>query len=624
MNNFFILGDIYIVGICMKGCNALVFVVGAMLLIGIFAPLAVGENDSLCVVLTAEDKVYRAENTVTVAVNVFDMGVLADVSEPANQNITLTVRRYGVQGNPTEPLTVTKQTTGVYTATFIITTEYRLQFECEVRSGPDVAEDSFELSITESGFSIDVNFDGQGFITAKSGDVVTATIETRFGSTLVDVDGFDILKIEDGVGNEMNLTETHVGTGIYSVTYTMPTSLDSVEYSIIASPVDVWQQAEAVIFLNVLDVWYHKLSSAGQTVTFEVCVADLTGVPVNGAAVVIQRGEDVQAGTTNETGKTLFSLTNVNEAVGITGYVLYGGNNQTISGSVFNPQPSNPGHHLDIIWQGTNYYLGLNENSEQAYTAYYDQLPLSNQQIFYYVSAGGADYFYSNSQGDHVDTPFEVVASGAVSTDATGAFTIEFESPDTQSVLNAVFEVPLDSSNFQNQDYDQNDGKYYDVWPEYSGESGSRFFALDGNLYDDSSVNIDSEKFKPGKPATITVNIPSDYDDDVVMFWGIGTFDLTTGENYEPSWASWVPGGYSVALHKSEGDEYTGSFTVPIFIDSEDVVTVIAGYMDGTTGFPHFNTILVVKGGGIPALAILGIVVVILVILFLIFILKGR
>jgi hypothetical protein len=206
IKKYFILVVIYYVGITMKGANALIVGMGLMFLVALLVPLAIGENDSLHVVLTVDDLEYRAEQTVTVTVNVYDKGQLIDVPGAPANNITLTVRQWGLPGHPWTYLTLTHDSTGVYHATVTITEEYRLQFHCEVEVGNDYEEDEFDFYISETEFSVDVNFDGQEMIVAHPGDAVTATIEVRYGSTLVDVSGFDVLTITDPEDNEVALS----------------------------------------------------------------------------------------------------------------------------------------------------------------------------------------------------------------------------------------------------------------------------------------------------------------------------------------------------------------------------------------------------------------------------------
>jgi hypothetical protein len=613
----------------MKGDRAIIFGIMGIFLLAAFAPMTVGENDSLHIVLTVPDQEYRAESMVTVTLYVYDGGQPADIVGDAD-NITLTVREHYGLGQQATSLTPEHQSTGVYTATYTITDENHLYFYCEVTSGTDhEVADTLHIQVTETDFSVDVNFDGQEVIAAQPGDVITGTIEVRYGHTPVNVDGFDELYVHDSDGQEQALTETLITTGIYEVTYTLPMTMTSGVYELYANPEGTGAHDSAMIYINVLDVWYHRLSAIGQTVTFEVCVSDLEGRAVSGASLAITRGNwpyDTLTGNTNDTGKVLLSFTNVGDTLPVTGYVLSGGYNQSIQGDIINPQADAPNNNgLDIIWTGTDYYLSPGRSVTVPYTAYYDATPLNGQTICYYVTAWGTDYglWSGNFQAGHIDAAYEVVASDTATTSATGAFNIDFTTPSTQCLLQVNFEVPLDSTHFTGQGFDQNDGYYYDCWPEYGWDEGSQFYVVQGDLDSDSGVKIKASKFKMGQESDITVTVPADNDDYITAYWGAGEWDMDS-QDYNPEWMNWVPCGSFISLSENEEGELVGSYLVPDFLDIDDV-TIIAGYMDGDTGFPHYNLKTVGRDtGGFPLLWIIVIVVIVLVVLALLLVMKFR
>ncbi len=611
----------------MKGARALVVGIGLMFLVALLVPLAIGENDSIHVVLTVDDLEYRAEQTVTVTVNVYDKGQLIDVPGAPADNITLTVRQLGIPGNPWTDLDLNHDSTGVYHATLTITEEYRLQFLCEVDVGNDHDEDDFDLYITETEFSVDVNFDGQEMIVAHPGDAVTATIEVRYGSTLVDVSGFDILTITDPEDNEVTLAHTWISTGIYQTTYTIPSITRSGNYEITASPVDVWQEDSADIQVNVLDVWYHKLSAYGETVSFEVCVADLDGQPVNGASVLVQRGGQLPVtGTTNDTGRTLMSFINVGGSVWVDGYVLSGGFNQSIEGVIYNPQPDSAHHSgLDIIWNGNDYLFSPGESVTIPYTAFYDEELLNGQVIYYYITARGTDYdLYRLMQGGHIDAPYDVVATGSVTTSVIGQFSISFTVPTSQCLLNVMFEVPIDRTEFPGQEYDHDDSLHYENPTGNWWNDLPNFYVIGGDLENDNEVRISGGSFRPGREATVGVSMPVTADDSVTTLWGIGEFTVDDLDNdeFDPEWMSWTPGGYIITLSETSPGEYEGSFMVPSFIEDQDTVTIMAGYMEGDTGIPHYSVKHANIAGGGNTMLIIGILVVLAVVVLVVYIIK--
>jgi hypothetical protein len=466
-------------------------------------------------------------------------------------------------------------------------------------------------------------------LVARPGEVITGTIEVRYGHTPVNVDGFDELYVRDPEDNEEELTETFINTGIYEVTYTLPMTMTSGEYELYARPQGTGAHDSASIFVNVLDVWCHRLSAVGETVTFEVCVSDSAGQPMSGANLAITRGNwpyDTLTGTTNDTGKVLLSFTNVGDSLSISGYVLSGGYNQSIVGTVFNPQVDTPNNNgLDIIWTGLDYYFEPGRSVTIPYTSYFDAVPLNGQNICYYVTAWGTDYglWASDLQGSHVDAAYDVIAAGTATTGATGAFSIGFTAPSEQCMLQVGFEVPLDSTDFTGQDFDLNDGYYYEAWPDYGWDEGSQFYVVDGDLDSDSSVKIKAAKFKTGQEASVRVTMPSDTDDYVMAYWGVGDWDMDSQE-YDPEWMCWVPAGSLIALSENAEGELEGAYLVPHFLDVDEI-TIIAGYMDGDTGFPHYNVKTVGRDtGGFSLLWIVIIIVIIVVVLVLVLFMKMR
>jgi hypothetical protein len=604
---------------------------GLMFLVALLVPLAIGENDSLHVVLTVDDLDYRAEQTVTVKVNVYDKGQLIDVPGAPANNITLTVRQWGLPGHPWTYLTLTHDSTGAYHSTLTITEEYRLQFRCEVEVGNDYEEDEFDFYISDTEFSVDVNFDGQEMIVAHPGDVVTATIEVRYGSTLVDVSGFDELTITDPEDNEVSLSSEWVNTGIYQTTYTIPSVIRSGAYEITASPEDVWHEDSATIQVNVLDVWYHKLSSYGETVSFEVCVANLDGQPVNEAFVLVQRGHSTPVtGTTNESGRINMQFINVHGSVWVDGFVRSGSLNQSIAGVIYNPQPESAHHSgLDIIWNGNEKLFSPGETVTIPYTAFFDEELLSGQVIYYYVTARGTNYDLYGLMNDgymqsgHIAAPYDVVATGSATTNI-GQFSISFTVPTTQCLLNIRFEVPIDRTEFPGQDYDHDDNLNYENPAGNHWDDLPNFYVIGGDLGSDNTVRISGGSFKPGRVASVGVTMPVTADDSVMSIWGIGefNFDDLGNDEYDPEWMSWVPGGALLPLSETSPGEYEGNFVVPSFIENQDTVTIITGYMDGDTGIPHYS----VKHAGIAGsgntLLIIGIVVILVVVVLVVYLIK--
>ncbi len=573
-----------------------------LLLSGFFAGLAIAENDSLHVIMTVEDRHYSVGDTINIEVLVYDKGVLADAS-----NITLGASQNHNFQNPIM-LNLTNTGTGTYYGTYTVKendNHHNLYFFHDTWLGTDhevVEHHDYALVIDVYSVqdNVDVSFDGQEMVNARPGDIVTATIIVRAGESPVSITGFDHLYIEDQDGTQQNLSYISAATGIYLANFTVPNDVHSQVYELYADPRDIGAHDSALINVNVLDVWYHKLIS-GTTTSFELCVTDLEGQPVEGASFMIVSDNwqhDTYTGTTNTSGMSLVHATDIYGSVGFSGYVLANGLNQSIEGMVINLVAADPHHdEFDIIWEGSQTMFEAGHDINIPYGAYDATAPAGSRTIYYYVEAVGTDFaMFSGNYGDHVEGTREVVDSGSIVTSPTGKFSLEFDAPDDQCSLEIRFEVPLNPEDFPDDDYDNDDGMFYQVWPEHEWNThGFVFFAYEGNLDGDGDVGISGGTFKPGEAGTITVDMETLTGDQVMAYWVIGEASLEDSENYDPEWMSWVPAGNMLMLQTNDDDELEGDFHVPAFIEDQDV-TVVVGFV-GEDGIPHFDSKTISPGG---------------------------
>ena len=590
-----------------------------LMLSGFFAGLAIAENDSLHVIMTVDDTHYSVGDSINIEIRVYDKGELADAS-----NITLGVSQNYNFNNPIA-LNLTNDGTGIYTATYTVKendNHHNLYFFHNTWLGTDHEvvdhhDHALEIDVYSVQDNVEVSFYGQEMVNARPGDIVTATIIVRTGETPIPITGFDHLYIEDQNGVQQNLSYTSEATGVYLADFTVPDSVNSQMYEIYADPRDVGDHDSAFINVNVLDVWYHKLIP-GTTTSFELCVADLEGQPVEGASFLIVSDNwqhEIYTGTTNASGMSLVHATDIYGTVGFSGYVLANGLNQTIDGVVINQVAEEPHHdEFDIIWEGDQTMFEAGRDIIIPYGAFDDEAPAGSRTIYYYVEAVGTDFnLFSGNYGDHVDGIREIVDSGSIVTSPTGKFTLDFEAPDDQCALEVRFEVPLNPEDFPDEEYDQDDSMFYQVWPEHQWNAhGFVFYAYEGNLDGDGDVGISGGTFKPGEAGTITVNMESEIGDQVMAYWVIGEAGLEDSDNYDPEWMSWVPAGNMLMLQENEDEKLEGDFHVPAFIEEQDV-TIVVGFV-GEDGIPHFDSKTISPGGvSYSAWIIILIIIVIIV-----------
>jgi hypothetical protein len=630
----------------MKGANALVVGMCIVFLAAVFAPLTVGENDSLHVVMVIDDRDYMEGDTITVELRVFDKGVLVN-ADGANDTVEVTMTRNWDHNNHIDiPLTNTG--VGIYRGTYVVgnydsdTDDHHLYFYYQVVRGTPPNQDNAEIEhyheavhieVSEAAFSVNVNFEGQSVISARPGDTIRATVLAKLGTSPIGDVAFDGVVIRDEDDNEQNISTAFVSTGVCIATYTIPPVTSSGLYEIYAHP-SIAQGAHgfAWINVNVLDVWYHKLSTYGETVNFEVCVADIGGQAVNGAAIVMHRqwSQTIHTLTTNASGKAGLSLTGVNDRALMLGYVLWSGYNQSIEGYVYNPQPNDPYHSgLDIIWRGSDYIMAPGASVTIPYMIFIDEEMVS-RTIYYYVTAWGTDFGLMAGDGDyqsgHLEAASQVVAAGVLTSSNVGEFSFSFTTPSTQSLLRVVFEVPQDRTGIHPnpQDWDS-DGNFYEEWPEHEWDDGSYFYVIGGSLSDDDDVDVNGGSFKPGEATSISVSMPVVNEDPTCVLWGVGEFtpeEMMSGD-YDPEWASWMPGGTIVYVEEGEVGEFAGDFLVPAFIDA-DSISIAAGYTDADTGLPHFSMRTAGRASGINLMLLIVLVAVVVIVVVVAVVIKMR
>ncbi|MFO7619129.1 MAG: hypothetical protein R6W91_05680 [Thermoplasmata archaeon] len=610
----------------MMGKRAIILGLGFLLLAGLFSPLAAGVNDSLHVVMTVADTDYRAEDLINIQVRIFDKGTPVNLADIQDASVAVSTFNTPGAGSAKIPIDLTNQDTGVYGGSYRVKgsdSGHILEFTYSVTVGNDNEAGSVLVPIYTAQDTVDVTIGGQKDVPAWPGDNIKATVLVRTGIYPTAVSGFTDLYIESPQGLKESLMPIEKNTGIYEVNYTMPSVSVSGTYKIIALPVGIGQPDSAFIHVNVLDVWCHKLSvTTTNTVSFEVCVADVYGAPVEGAQFLIWRDDNPAAppydGITNASGRCIIHATNIIDTVGFSGFVIANGLNQTISGALTNDGERQPSHGVfDILWEGTEIIFKPNTQVAIPYGAYICKDNTStyspSKTIYYYVTAAGTDFALFGDPGPNIDAPREVVATGSVVTNEMGKFTIAFKTPGEQCRINVRLEAPQDKLSFPNETYyDLDDGIYYAAlpWDDW-GDYGFVFYAYEGKLDGDKSVSSKIGDFKPGKPGRVTVSLDAEVGEPVYAFWGIGESSLEDIESYDPEWMRWVPAGNVLLLQMDEKGKYRGEFLVPKFITDQDV-TVAAGYVD-TEGIPHFEVKTASPSSGIPWFWI-GVTIIIIVV----------
>lgn len=565
------------------------FLIGILLLAGLFltAP-AYGEMDSLVVVMTTDKTSYVPGDEITIEIRVYENTVLADADY-----VNLT-RMY-----TWTDINTTHVSTGLYTATYTSGDhDHSAHFEVDVTKGTDHETGELYIRFADDDLFIDITYNDQSMAYASPGDTVTATIKTTYRGGLVDVDEFTELRLLHPDDNRTNLTETRVGVGTYEVDITIPDTNTSTEHilEVEAEYAGDHEYTESIITVNLFTVWYHEEERTGNTVTFKLGVADMTGASIQGANIVLTDPDD-KTGTTGADGTALFTLTDLWGTELVEGYATYEGKNQSFRGVITIEHDGPQDHELDIIYQGGEELYTTGQSISRSYKAYNDTEPLSNKEIFYYVAMAPQNtaFTISTPHNGIVHGNMHQIKAGTVTTGQLGDFTVSFTLPSYTGIVSVYFEgaMPLNPphnvhNNPGHRQYDLDDDMVYE-------EILDEFMVYKGEFEDSPAVDISAEPLVVGGSAEMSVEATIG---DGMIFAALipGGAPGDDFVDHEAPWDCWVDGGDRIMLEETSPGMYTGDVVIPGFMD-EDEYTIVAGYAD-ESGAMYFDQVALEEGEG--------------------------
>lgn len=572
-----------------------------LLVFGALVPLTSAERDSLKVIITAEDKIYKIGDTILVEVRVFDKGVLVDADE-----IDVTVDTHWQQDDI--DVETTQISTGVYQGSYEIqSNDNHAWFSAYVVKGTDNDRAELDIDVYQDRLELEIHFAHQTHAYVWPGESLTATITARYRGDLVDVDDFSYLRLVDPVDTMTDLNSSKVSTGTYKVTCSIPEVVENGVYELQAHATyaNAHAEARAFITVNVLSVWYKLESVAGNTATFTLGVADENGDGATNAEIIITQPQYL-TGTTNEEGTHIFSLTGVWDGIHIIGEVTHNGKNQSFDGYIFTADPfetPNPHpHSFDVIYEGEDFIYKSGSSVSRSYKAYNCSIPLQNKEIYYYITLEGmdvdiADTLLMPDEGSHVGGSSRIIKIGTATTNQFGAFSISFNAPSNQGYAFIYFEagIPRHDRNYHphaNPEYDHDDGLVYE-------DDYDVVFLSKGDLWNSDRVTIVSDPLVIGGKTKVIVETTETLGggDELFAKWMPGT--QTSGlytDALEGEWACWVEGGNMIYLEKSDDENrYEGHTVIPDFMSKEGDYTLAAGYTDNN-GYPYVNQVQLKEG----------------------------
>ncbi|MEE9151459.1 MAG: hypothetical protein V3U20_06480, partial [Thermoplasmata archaeon] len=564
-------------------------------------PTVCATSDSMKVLLFLEgpDDDYSNEvgDNVAVEVRVFDKGQPKD----ADTSPTVTLSQYG---SNERKITVEKVGTGIYSGSFtimesdgdyiMVSTEATLGKENEIDFSYDEDAD-YDLVwiVGEENLEVEFEFDDNpsSDIVAFPGDTLDMTITVENNGIKVKPDSFSLTTSEE----EIEYTNPRIG--VFKASYTVSltiTESTSIYIRAEAEYNDDQDSDGGDIVVSFYSVWYHRVSITDSHAQFELCVADIYGMAVEGAEIDFEYETDDEegsrSGTTDSEGKSFFTISHdSSSSIWIEGTVVYSGKAQNFYGHIYlsDEEPGSdieePSPYADfqVIYQENAGEIGLGETVTLEYIAYEETIPLPDQPIYYYI---------------HTDEEF--ISSGSRTTDSNAKFTITFMTPEDIGSVEVEFESPFEKE-YSGEHGDTDDELVYRGDNDYmfisSGSPSESFFGDP-----DESIVIETSPLKIGGKTTVTASM-LDSEGYYAFAWVlVGEYTLEdvvsdTGLEWEP-WASIFPISYNLVT--VEDDKFTQDVILPEFLPNDETYTMMVFFLDpDDPGFPyHWNYVHVRPG----------------------------
>lgn len=554
-------------------------------------------DDSMKVILCVDDpgegESYEIGDTVQVKVYVFDKGELADAD--ASPVVTL---NHWVEEKK-RVITVNKIDTGIYTGSFTIlesdVDESEIQIDADATIGRDNDMDmSYDedtdynyIYLEDAGgedlLEVKIEFDesNQPFIEASPGQTVEITIRVKYNDNSVNPDSLELSTEDYSSYEEEPLSHTNQGIGVFKASYTVSSTITESTTIRIAAEAhhnEESEEASSYIHINFFSIWLHTTSVTSTAAQFEICVADMGGIAIQGANVQFEyeidweEGGGELSGTTDSDGKVPFTINYQDaEDVSIDGNATYQGKTQEfytsieISEGESEPDIEEPSEYdnFEVIYQQNAGDIKPSTSVSLNYIAYEKAIILANQKIYYYI---------------HTESNY--IKGGSITTDSSGKFSISFTVPENTETVMIDFESPFEHEQgpgFGDSDDGfkyRNDQDYIDI--SYESEIGY------GDA--DNSIKIETSKLKIGGETSVTVtrqNSEGFYGYMVIMPGEHSPDDPVPEE--QPEWQPTTGFLYMRSFILSEDDKATMQITLPDFLPKDVTYTLMVLMMDPDT-----------------------------------------
>lgn len=559
-------------------------------------PAAMGDNDSLKVVVLVEDKDYSVGTSGKVTVHVFDKGVHRDADSTPEVEIGF---------YPSREIPVRRVSEGVYQGTFTIQSEdFRWGFASISATATFGKSDDTDTTYNEDTDSVMIwppTTRGAGLevrcwlksvsdSVLHAGTKVVVAAEVTDDGTPVTPSSFDLTvtyENDEGEYETDYLDYTNPSKGIYeSEAYTIPDLPYSTDFRFkaVANYHGNDREDSVSVQYNHFTVVYHNISRGMTETTFEIYIAGSDGKPVKGAHIDLGYDDEdsweprwVDAGFTDDNGKARVTLQYDwgSERLDITGYANASGKSQRFSGEIQlrdktgTPHPSS--EEFEVVFGGPEKSYKPGQSLTREYVVFNNFRPWGEKEIYCYIKSGTFDL------SQFLMPSLSAVEAKVLTTDSYGKLKLTLSPPPGKSTF---YNVEFESATGEHpkpdgwdSDHDSLDGKYY-------SEDSDSFWA--GNILT-GTMEVKVETLNLGSPTKITATARTSDPPMATTGWAIGAITDPMEMSADPNWQVWSQiSGFAT----KSGSTYSGSVLIPSFMP-KDLTYTVGMATEGEEGFAY-------------------------------------
>mgnify|MGYP006283803597 CR=1 FL=1 len=581
----------------------------AVLLSGPFWDLCEGymdyNNDSMQLIVLVEDRKYSTGDWVNITVHVYLDGSHSDSDQPP-------VVSFG--SYPYRTLNTTKQETGIYRATTILSetdisgsmveigSSATMRKENETDTEFYMAQDFFRFAISDNELSVYLEVISISDRYLKPGTSVSMRGKALWNGSPFDPEtiGFSAVYI-DGAGqnNVNNIEENGVSTGVFDLDWTVP-SMDNVnQYTIRmeAKHSGIDSSTQVVLRYDPFYIVYHNISkriSSESTpgkfeTTFDLFIFDTNGEPVQGANVSLFFTENndpfhqtpIPSVITDSEGKARIIVEHTQNAalLNVQGKASHKGVSQELfgtvkilssTGGVADPFPINSLFQALPLWN-PNEVLPVGERHSLEYTVFQNNQPYTESPVYLYLVR--TEQRGTPTSSGRIQTESEEFI---LQTDEDGKLSFEFEAADEPCQYYAYFKAPTMENNPLHYGHQTPDGKNSEVHLEM-------FFTAQME-YSGPILDLEISGVVPGTPTSVKAEASEEGADSMkcVVYTPIENENDDIHPYWDVQWAIWICP--ELFLQKEEGD-YFGELTLPSILDEESGFKFLVSTVGGESVF---------------------------------------